>query len=251
VLRDDGSPADARVALVSTSSGREVTAVRTDADGTYRILSAPDGRWFVVASAATLADNVAGPVQFPAEPDAPALEQRLAKESRLLARVRDDLGRPIAGATVEIDVSSRPEQLRRQSLASDSAGQAEFARLPAGSLTASASRPGYVPADPISVGLAPDQRRTVDLVLARCGNLDVAVKDAREQSIAGVEVAVAPAEGDPRGDATRRARTNVRGSVRFSGLRPGRYVITGEGTGGASADVKPGETSSAELVGQR
>jgi len=251
VLRDDGSPADARVALVSMTSGREVTFVRTGADGTYRILSAPDGSWFVIASAATLADNIAGPVQLPVDPDAPALEQQFAKESRLLARVRDDIGHPIAGATVDIDVSSRPALLRRQSLASDSTGQAEFMRLSAGSITATASHAGYVPADSITVGLAPDQRRTLDLVLARCGTLDVAVRDARHQVLSGVDVTISPVEGDPSGDATRHARTNLPGSARFTGLRPGRYLVTGKGTDQTTADVNPGATSSAELVGQR
>jgi protocatechuate 3,4-dioxygenase beta subunit len=251
VLRDDGSPADARVALIGSASGNEVAVVRTDSDGTYRILSAPDGSWFVVASAASFSDAVTGPVQFPADSDAPALEQQLTKESRLLARVRDDLGHPIAGAVVAIDLNSRPVQLRRQSLSTDSTGQAEFARLAAGTLTASATRAGYVPADPISVGLAVDQRRTVDLVLARCGTLDVVVKDARGQALAGVEVTIARVEDPPRGDAARKARTNSRGSARFTGLRAGRYDITGDGTGETSADVKPGESSNAELVGQR
>lgn len=251
VLRDDGSPADARVYLLDSPGGQEVAAVRTDADGTYRILSAPDGEYVVLASSAAFADGYTGPVRFPGAPDAPMLEQRLVKESRLLARVRDDLGGAIGGAAVAIDVATRPMPLRNQSLESNGLGQAEFTRLPAGSLTVSASHAGYVPADPIVVGLAPDQRRTVDLMLARCGSLDVVVKDARGQALAGVEVTVMLIDSDPRSDATtRHAKSNVRGATRFSSLRPGRWQVSGELTNQVTVEIEPGATAAAELAGQ-
>lgn len=251
VLRDDGSPADARVSLISSTGGQEVAAVRTDADGTYRLLSAPDGDYLVVASSATFADAYAGPVTFPSGPDAPTLEQRLAKESRVVARVRDDVGHSIGGATVEIYVTTRPAPLRRQSLDSNAQGQAEFMRLPAGSITVTASHAGYVPADPIVVGLAPDQRRTVDLVLARCGNVDVLVKDARGALLPGIEVTAALADGEARGEAPRRAKTNARGAVRLSGLRPGLWQISGDSTNQTTVEIEPGATVTAELTGQR
>jgi hypothetical protein len=251
VLRDDGTPADARVALVDSSKGQEVAAVRTDTDGSYRILSAPDGNYVVVASAASFADGYAGPVSFPGSGDAPALEQRLQRESRILARVRDDLGRPVGGALVEIDVTTKPAPLRRQSLTSDSRGQAEFARLPAGSLSASASHVGYVPAEPIVVGLAADQRRTVDLMLARCGSLDVVAKDGRGQALTGIEISAAFADGDPSGESIRHAKSNTRGGVRFTGLRPGRWQVSGDAMNQVTVEIEAGGSATAELIGQR
>jgi hypothetical protein len=135
--------------------------------------------------------------------------------------VRDDNHRPVLDAAVNIDVSTLPPQLRHRSLNSNSSGTAEFTRLPAATVSVGATRVGYVPADPVSVGLAVDQRRTVDITLARCGVLEITVKDEHGQLFAGAEVAIAPSNGDDHGDASRQAKTNSRGVVRFSGLRPG------------------------------
>lgn len=181
----------------------------------------------------------------------PVLDQRLTKESCVLARVRDDWGRAVRGAIVEIDVTTRPPPLRHQTAMGDGRGQADFMRLPAGSLTASASKAGFVPADPIVVGLAPDQRRTVDLVLARCGSIDVVVKDARGQTLAGVDVTASLVEDDARGEGTRHGKSGSRGTVRFSGLRPGRWQITGDATDQATVEVNPGATATVELTAQR
>jgi hypothetical protein len=165
--------------------------------------------------------------------------------------VRDDLGRPVGGALVEIDVTTNPAPLRHQSLTSDSRGQVEFARLPSGSLSVIASHAGYVPADPIVVGLAADQRRTVDLVLARCGSVDVVVKDGRGQVLAGIEISAVLAEDDTRGASIRHAKSNLRGTVRFSGLNPGRWQLSGDATNEVTVEIQPGGLASAELIGQR
>jgi len=251
VLRADGGPADARVALIAAASGSETAAVRTDRDGAYRLLGAPDGTYYVLASAPGLADDAVGPTSFPADPGAAALEQRLAKESRLIVVVRDDNRRPILDATVNIDVSTLPPQLRHRSLNSNSSGTAEFTRLPAATVSVGATRVGYVPADPVSVGLAVDQRRTVEVTLARCGILEITVKDEHGQLFAGAEVAIAPSGGDDHGDSSRRSKTNSRGVVRFSGLRPASYVISAAGAGTATVDVLPGETTTLDLSMRR
>jgi hypothetical protein len=114
-----------------------------------------------------------------------------------------------------------------------------------------ASRVGYVSADPVSVGLATDQRRTLDITLARSGSLEVTVKDEHGQLAAGVDVTVAPSNGDDRGDASRRSKTNSRGVVRFTGLRPASYVVTASGSGGTSIAVTSGEMVSIELIARR
>jgi hypothetical protein len=251
VLQLDGSPADARVAWVSTSSGREAAAVRTDRDGAYRLLQAPDGAYYVIASSPGLADDVIGPLSFPVESGSPALEQRLAKESRLMVIVRDEDRHPVSAATINVDVSSRPLLLSRQTQDSNATGAAEFMRLPASTLTIGATKNGYVPAEPILVGLAAEQRRTVEITLARCGSLEVTVRDERSQLFAGAEVSIAPSNGDPHGDSARRSKTNLRGVARFSALRPGNYTITAEGSGGATVDVASGATATLEIFAHR
>jgi hypothetical protein len=251
VLQSDGSPADARVAWVSTSSGREAAAVRTDRDGAYRLLQAPDGAYYVIASSPGLADDVIGPLSFPVESGSPALEQRLAKESRLTVVVRDEDRHPVSAATINVDVSSRPLLLSRQTQDSNATGAAEFTRLPASTLTIGATKNGYVPAEPIMVGLAAEQRRTFEITLARCGSLEVTVRDERSQLFAGAEVSIAPSNGDSHGDSARRSKTNLRGVARFSALRPGNYTITAEGSGGATVDVASGATATQEIIAHR
>jgi hypothetical protein len=251
VLQSDGSPADARVAWVNTSSGREAASVRTDRDGAYRLLQAPDGAYYVIASSPGLADDVSGPFSFPVEPGAPALEQRLVKESRLTVIVRDEDRHPVSAATINVDVSSRPLLLGRQTQDSNATGSVEFMRLPASTLTVGATKNGYVPAEPVVVGLAAEQRRTVEITLARCGSLEVTVRDEHSQLFAGAEVSIAPSNGDTNGDSARRSKSNLRGVVRFSALRPGNYTITAEGSGGATVEVASGATATLEIVAHR
>jgi protocatechuate 3,4-dioxygenase beta subunit len=81
--------------------------------------------------------------------------------------------------------------------------------------------------------------------------LEITVKDEHGQLFAGAEVAIAPSGGDDHGDASRRAKTNSRGVVRFSGLRPASYVISAAGAGTASVAVLPGETTTFELSMRR
>jgi len=88
-------------------------------------------------------------------------------------------------------------------------------------------------------------------MLAWCGVLEITVKDEHGQLLAGAEVEIVLSGGDDHGDASRRAKTNSRGVVRFSGLRPASYVISAAGAGTASVTVLPGETSAFEFSMRR
>src|SRR5262249_18207584 len=170
---------------------------------------------------------------------------------RLTVVVRDDVHRPVPDASVNIDISTLPPQVRDRSMTSNGSGSAEFVRMPAATVNVGASRVGYVPADPISVGLAAEQRRTVEITLARCGSLEITVRDERGQLFAGADVSISPSNGDDRGYSTRQAKTNSRGLLRSPALRLGTSVSSSPGAGSTSVAVVSGETTSLEIVMRR
>ena len=81
VLRAEGGPADARVALIGHSLWQRVFGGGADGSRQLRVLGAPDGTYCVLASSPGLADDAIRPTSLPVDAGAAALEQRLASRA--------------------------------------------------------------------------------------------------------------------------------------------------------------------------
>jgi hypothetical protein len=187
-------------------AGRAVS----DAGGLARIERLPIGaQWFLVDApgrARASAQRFVGP-----EPV--AIEVRLGAERAFEVEVRDELGRPIAGAEVEISgVDPLPKGVR---VGKD--GTARPGGIPQGPLKVTARAAGF---DPVQIAVAGDARRA-KLVLRRLGALVVRVVDHEGRAVEGANVQIAGG-----GLAVARTTPSDReGRARIAGLAAGSYDL--------------------------
>ena len=153
---------NARVAAVP-EQGDEPDPVLTDADGRFRIVSLPSGRYSLVASkpgyvslryGARRALDPPQPIDVSGE--MPPLDIRLPRGAALSGRLFDELGDPIpdvrvtAGVVVHTIASVRMTPVR--SADTDDRGEYRIAGLPAGTYVVSA-RPGPSAPDGVVMGI--------------------------------------------------------------------------------------------------
>jgi hypothetical protein len=152
--------------------------------------------------------------------------------------VRADTGAPLPRAQVML---TGEQAIRRQVIA-DVEGRYEFADLPAGRFTVSATKGGYVtlqygqtrpfvPGHPITLAVAQVISR-IDLALPRGGVITGRVTDHFGEPVVGAEVQVERYQYDSEGRrrlnraANPMLLTNDLGEFRAFGLMPGEYVVS-------------------------
>jgi carboxypeptidase family protein len=241
-----GAPVDAIATLLADPSGNAITSARTDMTGSFRILGLPPGSVRIEATASGFADAFSDPLDFTAiEP--PNVELRLESESRLLVTARDDVGRPVPGATVDLYVFAYPEPFRRSSSPTDAGGRLTFTRLPSGRVQLSARARDHVPVGPIDSTLARAEDRRVDVVLTRTGSLVVRCIDAKGNPVSRAPIALSletPAGHEP----PREESSDATGRARFEALRPGHYQIRHGDIEATEGDIEPGATRTVEFT---
>jgi hypothetical protein len=209
----EGAPlAGAVVRAVFVKDGKAYLAARvySQADGVASIAALPIGaHWFLVdargrARASAQRTVATEPVQ---------IELRLGPERPLRVEVRDDLGKPLAGAELEIrGADPLPKGAR-----TDAAGVAQPSGLGAGPLRLIARLPGY---DEASVTLAAKDGRAT-IVLHRLGALVVTVLDPQGNKAIGATVAIAGGNLA----VPRTTTTGADGTARIAGLSVGAYDL--------------------------
>jgi hypothetical protein len=165
--------------------------------------------------------------------------------------VAADSGRPIKRARVFITATELPGG---RGVLTDDAGAFDFAELPAGRYTLSASKNGFIGLSygqrrPLQAGtplqlLDGQQLKGVDFALPRGGVISGRVSDETGDVMPGVMVSVLryqSLQGDRRLLPSGQAQTDDRGVYRVWGLTPGEYYITAvaraDGLGGRGATL--------------
>ncbi|MEZ4368499.1 MAG: carboxypeptidase-like regulatory domain-containing protein [Kofleriaceae bacterium] len=227
---------------LSREETREPTCATTSADGSYRLERLPTGTWYVEASAAEHQ-----PRRWRgAPPDEDARLRLAAGEARtgvdltltggagrVVGRVADVNGGPVADAVVEIavgDVWAR--------FGGASASASAYARSADDGTFTAWVRPGLVEAtataDGYAVGSSSATAPTelLEILLTPASALaGIVVEAGTDRPVAGAEVAVRPDwdEGDFNGGGS--AITDEAGRFRITRLAPGRYKPTATARG--------------------
>jgi len=183
----------------------------------------------------------------PAQPGTPA-----ASSGHVTGRVlAADSGRPIRRARVFL---TAPEMPGGRGALTDDNGVFDFADLPAGRYTLSASKNGFIGLSygqrrPLQAGtplqlLDGQQLRGVDFALPRGGVISGRVSDETGDAMPGVAVSVMRyqyLQGDRRLVQAGQGQTDDRGVYRVWGLNPGDYYVSavarGDGLGGRSGAI--------------
>jgi hypothetical protein len=193
-----------------------------------------------------------GTPQQPAR-DTPAQQNAApAATGRLSGRVlAADTGRPIKRARVFISAAELPGG---RGILTDDSGLFDFADLPAGRYTLSASKNGFIGLSygqrrPMQAGtplqlLDGQQLKGVDFALPRGGVISGRVADETGEVMPGVSVSVMRyqyLQGDRRLVQAGQAQTDDRGTYRVWGLNPGDYYVNavprGDGIGGRGGAI--------------
>jgi hypothetical protein len=174
----------------------------------------------------------------------PASPERPQGTGRIRGRVTAaDTGRPLRG----VQVGAFSETVPPYQTVTDADGRYEIAQLPAGEFTVSATQDGYVaviygqrnlrviePGPPVVVGAGQTVER-IDLALPRASVIVVTLTDEAGEPVAGAQIEVLRYQygadgrrrltGAPTGVRGPMARTNDRGELRVSGVRPDDYAV--------------------------
>jgi len=189
-------------------------ARETDAAGRVVLVDLPRGDTWLVADAP---GRARGSTHVVVDESPRAVQIDLAPSHSIRVEVRDEMGGPVASASIE--VVSRGDPLPVGARTGPS-GAADVTRLAAGPWRVSARAPGY---DETTASAAGDGE-LVPLTLYKLGTLRVRVVrlvGAEDREVAGARVeAAGPALWPPR-----RTQTDAKGEVRISGLLAGVYAL--------------------------
>jgi hypothetical protein len=190
---------------------------------------------------------VAGAQQPARDTSARPATTTAAPAGRVSGRVvAGDTGRPIKRARVFLSAAELPGG---RGMLTDENGTFDFADLPAGRYTITASKSGYIQLSygqrrPLQAGtplqlLDGQQLKSVDFALPKGGVISGRVSDESGDVMPGVMVAVMRyqyQQGDRRLVPAGQAQTDDRGAYRVWGLNPGDYYVSAvarnEGLGG-------------------
>lgn len=213
VLDSEGRPiAGATVRALFVKDGVVFLAGRATsaADGNASIERLPIGVHWIVADAPLRAR--ASTQRF-VGPDPVSIELRLGAERTLVLDVRDELGRPVAGAEVEV----QGEDPLPRGARTNKDGSARPTGLGVGALRVSAHAPGYETA---TANVTASETK-VRLVMRKLGALLVMVVDAAGKGVEGANVTIAGGLlAVPRS-----TTTDKDGRTRIAGLSSGSYDL--------------------------
>jgi len=237
------------------------------------MMTAMSGRWPAIGAALLVACAMIAPgaAQQPPSPaparDTPAraATPTTPTTGRMTGRVLSgDTSRPIKRARVFISSAELPGG---RGLLTDENGAFDFADLPAGRYTITASKSGYIQLSygqrrPLQAGtplqlLEGQQLKGVDFALPRGGVISGRVSDETGDVMPGVLVSVMRyqyMQGDRRLVPAGQAQTDDRGLYRVWALNPGDYYVSavarGEGLGGRGVPAQALAAVAAAVAGR-
>ncbi len=245
VRNEEDQAVDAAVGFHAVNGGVLRCATRVDAKGRYRVLGLAESVYFVHVSAPGHCDEYQGPMSLGDGRAEQSLEHVLEEECRLEIETVDDLGQPVAGASVHLLVPPWPTGFRDVNLVSGRE-PVIVARLPECNADLSAALEGYEPAGPVDVALQKGDLCRKRLELVRLATLVVRVEENGRPK-AGVPVELTGGREDL--DTEQRSMVaNSEGESLFQNLPSGRYAArlpTGESL---TVDLSPGDRKTQVLA---
>lgn len=213
VLDAEGRPlAGAIVRALWVNEGMVFLAARasTHEDGTVRLLKLPIGPHWIIAEAP---GRARGSSQRFIGPDPVAVELRLGPERPLAIEVRDELGKPIPNAEIEV----RGAEPLPRGARTGKDGVARATGVAQGPLKVTARAAGF---DTITSNVGANDAR-VKIVLRKLGALTVSVVDHDGKGVPGATITIAGGMLA----VSRNTLSDASGTARIAGLAAGSYDL--------------------------
>lgn len=213
VLDTEGKPlSSAIVRALYVNEGVVYLAARatTKEDGSVRLDRLPIGAHWIIAEA--LGRSRASTQRFVGA-DPVSIELRLGPERPLLVDVRDEVGKPIAGAEIEV----RGAEPLPRGARTGKDGLARATGIGQGPLKVTVHAPGF---DTVTSNVGANDPR-VKIVLRRLGALTVSVVDAQGKGVEGATITIAGGMLA----VSRTTTSDAAGTARIAGLGMGSYDL--------------------------
>jgi len=213
VLDLEGRPlSSAIVRALYVNEGMVYLAARgsTGQDGTVRLERLPIGAHWIIVEAM---GRARASTQRFVGPDPVSIELRLGPERPLTVDVRDELGKPIVGAEIEV----RGAEPLPRGARTGKDGLARATGIGAGPLKVTARAPGF---DSVTSSVAANDAR-VKIVLRRLGALTVSVVDRDGHGVEGATITIAGGMLA----VSRTTTSDATGTARIAGLATGSYDL--------------------------
>jgi hypothetical protein len=262
----DGSVCRGRVLDMVRSrplSGAEVSvgpvSGKTDAQGSFELKKVPAGNHQIVIAFAGYAPRVAGYGQFGAD----TLKQytvQLAPLARVSGIVRDQDGKPVAGANVRADGvvavdGSGYILTERKEVKSDADGKFEMTGLPEGTLHFFTYANGFAPLDMLTRHKAPSEGLV--LRVTATGTIKGRVVDAQGKPDPTAQISIYPEGGPKAGKWSASGNLDPNGAFSFNSVPPGKYIVSPfpgrqydnkPDPAARTVEIKAGETTEVEVT---
>jgi len=210
-------------AMVRRSDWELNQKVESD-DGSFALDGVREGDWALTVNAKGFATPLEQRVKAP-QSDADALVVRLSRFARVRGVVVDSAGKPVAGATLEVDSESSGQRMvfqRGEQDASDDEGRFELDDVTPGASKLIAKHAQHAPSMPLELRLTPgEELADVRLVLPVGGRITGRIHPSHLQP----DVVWAVSLGASRGS-WQNLETQADGSFVAERLTPGKYSLT-------------------------
>jgi len=230
--------------------------VTTDADAAGRwVLKSVQPNWVrIVVGAEGYLPRVVGFHTFDGQPRWSELNTSLAKAATVSGRVSDDAGKPLADVEVQFanvvaTNGERYETPEGEPIKTDAEGRFTADRIPVGKASVWLRKPGYVRPGlglPIEMPAA-----DVSLSMKKSAAITIRVDFGGHERSGGYLVEMKPEEGEAVGRWSGSGDVDAEGTLRWSEIPPGKYVLVGrpnpgsesEQTESVTVELRGGETT--------
>jgi hypothetical protein len=212
----------------ATVSIADATTGKTDANGKFELKNVPPGSYQIVVTSPGHAPRVIGYASFNRD-TLKEFTAQLAPAARVSGIVRDQTGKPLAGANVRADgivaVDGSGYILPdRKEVTSEADGKFEITGLPAGTLHFYTYARGFAPVDILSRHKAPAD--DLELRVTATGTIKGRVVNAQGNPDPTAQVSIYP-EGGPRaGKWSASGNLDANAGFSFDSVPPGKYVVS-------------------------